>query len=194
MGAVGDAAVSVLREAGVTLAAGLTDSEIGSVHARFGVGFACDHLDLLKTALPLGDRWPDWRDGDDAELQRMLDWPVESFVWDVLHQPVPFWPASWGPRPTEAVEIERTARKNLAKWPVLVPIYGHRYLPAAPAQSGCPVFSVYQTDVIYYGPDLVEYLRNELKVGALPREEWTFRQRVPYWSQFVEVANRAECI
>ncbi|MFD6065372.1 hypothetical protein [Rhodococcus wratislaviensis] len=43
-------------------------------------------------------------------------------------------------------------------------------------------------------PDLVEYLRNELKVGALPGEKWTFRQRVPYWSQFVEVANRAECI
>ncbi|WP_213576593.1 hypothetical protein [Rhodococcus sp. USK13] len=83
MGAVGDVAVSVLQEAGVTLAAGLTDSEIDSVHACF----ACDHLDLLKTALPLWERWPDWRDGDDAELQRMLAWPVESFVWDVLHQP-----------------------------------------------------------------------------------------------------------
>ena len=37
MGAVGDVAVSVLQEAGVTLAAGLTDSEIDSVHVRFGL-------------------------------------------------------------------------------------------------------------------------------------------------------------
>ncbi|WP_317612043.1 hypothetical protein [Rhodococcus opacus] len=177
----------------MTLAAGLTDSEINSVHARFGVGFASDHLDLLRTALPLGDRWPNWRDGDDAELQRMLDWPIESFVWDVLHQPVPFWPAL-GPTSDRCgrgrVDGSQESRKVARAGADLRTSIS----PAAPAPPGCPVFSVYQTDLIYYGPDLVEYLRNELKIEALPREEWTFGQRVPYWLQFVEAANRAECI
>lgn len=63
-----------------------------------------------------------------------------------------------------------------------------------PSPSGSPVFSAYQTDVIYYGPDLVEYLRNELGIGAAPRDTWSFRTKVPFWSRFVESANHADSI
>ncbi|MBL0888960.1 hypothetical protein [Myceligenerans indicum] len=52
----------------------------------------------------------------------------------------------------EAIDL---ARNYLATVPRLVPIVGHRYLPATPAPRGSPVSSVYQTDVIYYGADLV---------------------------------------
>lgn len=57
-----------------------------------------------------------------------------------------------------------------------------------------PVFSVHQTDVIYYGPNLVEYLKNEFNVGATPRHSWAIPVQVPFWSRFVESGNRAECI
>jgi hypothetical protein len=41
-------------------------------------------------------------------------------------------------------------------WPRLVPVYSHRYAPAAPAPAGSPELSVHQTDIIYYGPNLVD--------------------------------------
>lgn len=194
MNRIAFAAISVLEQAGVELAPGLTGGEIRSVRERFGFEFAQDHLDLLSSAMPVGDRWPDWRGGDDSELRRMLDWPIDGFVWDALNQEPPFWPPSWGARPKNTTEVERTVRSKLAERPTLVPIHGRRYTPAAPAPSGSPVFSVYQTDVTYYGPDLVEYLRNELGIGAAPRDTWSFRTKVPFWSRFVESANHADSI
>lgn len=50
-------------------------------------------------------------------------------------------------------------------WPRLIPIYAHRFTPAAPSPSESPVFSVWQTDIIYYGANLLEYLTNELLSG-----------------------------
>lgn len=82
--------------------------------------------------MPVGDQWPDWRDGNDSYLQRMLDRPIDGFVWDALNQDPAFWPPSWGARPKTAHEVERTVRSKLAQWPTLVPIYGHRYHTCGP--------------------------------------------------------------
>jgi hypothetical protein len=50
-----------------------------------------------------------------------------------------------------------------------VTLYSHRYLPAAPTPAGCPVVSVRQTDVIYYGRVLVETWPDLAQViGAVP--------------------------
>jgi hypothetical protein len=54
-----------------------------------------------------------------------------------------------------------TARKDFETWPKLLPISGHRYLAAEPCLSGNPVFSIMQTDIIYYGANLAHYLLNE---------------------------------
>ena len=47
--------------------------------------------------------------------------------------------------------------------PELIPIYGHRAIPAEPPEAGNPVFSIVQTDVMVYGSNLHEYLINEFK-------------------------------
>lgn len=45
---------------------------------------------------------------------------------------------AWGERPpTEAATIE-VARHDLTTALQLVPVYGHRYIPAAPEPSGAP--------------------------------------------------------
>lgn len=76
----------------------------------------------------------------------------------------------------------------------MVPIFGHRYMAAAPAKAGAPVFSIWQTDVIYYGPNLTEYLRNEFGVDPQPRQDWRIQARVPFWAALVEFGGRAELI
>jgi hypothetical protein len=44
----------------------------------------------------------------------------------------------------------------------LVPLYGHRYLVCGADAADGPVLSIYGTDAIVYGADLLTYLRMEL--------------------------------
>lgn len=72
-----------------------------------------------------------------------------------------FWPASWGERPDSVAARFEVVKQQVTTWPQLVPLYGHRYLPAAPFGPGAPVFSVVQTDVIIYGTNLLDYAARE---------------------------------
>lgn len=64
-----------------------------------------------------------------------------------------------------------TARQMLAQAPTMVPVYGHRYLPAGRGTWGHPVLSMYQTDIICYGADLVDYINREFSYDPPPWSE-----------------------
>lgn len=194
MAHIGRAAAALLNDAGIEVGPGLTDAEFDSVHERFGFHFNPDHRSFLATVLPLGDRWPDWRNGDDVELQTWMESVAEGFIWDALHQNPPFWPSSWGILPSSPEGIATTVRRELRAWPRLIPIYAHRFTPASPSPSGSPVFSVWQTDIVYYGANLLEYLANEFPLGQGRKTLSPISVRVPFWSRFIEAANRAESI
>lgn len=191
---VGREAAALLNGAGIELSEGLTDAEFDSVHERFGFHFNPDHRSLLATALPLGDRWPNWRSADDLELGAWLDRVTEGFIWDALHQQPPFWPASWGRMPASPEDVTTIVRQQIGAWPRLVPIFAHRFTPAAPSPSGSPVISVWQTGIVYYGANLLEYLANEFPLGQGRKTLSPISVRVPFWSRFIEAANRAESI
>ncbi len=73
--------------------------------------------------------------------------------------------------------------------PQMVPVYSHRYLPAGRGTFGHPVLSMYQTDVIFYGADLVDYVYQEFGAGmGLDRTDprWQPHSTVPFWGEFVE--------
>jgi hypothetical protein len=94
----------------------------------------------------------------------------------------------WGTCPTEMERAKAGARTKVAEAPRLIPIFSHRYMPSEPNTSGNPVFSVYQTDIIHYGADLVSYLEAEFLGGALPQEIATVRP-IRFWSRLVEVSG-----
>lgn len=190
MADVVDFAIDRLRRAGIRVERGLGDAELERVEDRFGFEFCDVHRRLLSAVLPVGsegfphDRWPDWRSGSDEDLRARLSWPVDGVVFDVLTSG--FWPASWGDRPTLASEAEAAAREILQSVPKMVPIFAHRYLPAAPAPEDPPVFSIYQTDVIYYGDDLVDYVAHEFDVPPLHPNPIVGLRRVRFWSDLVD--------
>ena len=86
----------------------------------------------------------------------------------------------------QAAEAEGRARDLLKGVPQVVPIYGHRYLPAEPAPQDPPVFSIYQTDVIYYGDDLVDYVAHEFNGPPLHPSPVVGHRRIPFWSDLAE--------
>lgn len=176
----------VLRAAGVDLDPGLTDREVDAVQDRFRFTFLPEHREFLHRHLPVGDSWPDWR-GMPPALQHRLDWPVVGVLFDVAENA--FWAGSWGPRPVRSRAALARARELLAGVPRLVPVYSHRYLPAAPVPGPAPVFSVHQTDVIHYGADLEDYLLREF-AGSAKRTP-PMSARVPFWDDLVEGVDDA---
>ncbi|GAA3346488.1 hypothetical protein GCM10020358_57680 [Amorphoplanes nipponensis] len=156
----GTAAADLLAAAGrFPIRPGLTEAEFAAVEQEFGFSFADDHRAFLAVGLPFGRGWPDWRDGDRAQLREKLAMPVEGVLFDVAENG--FWYEGWGPQPAETADAVTVARRLLMTVPRLVPVYAHRYLPAGRGTSGHPVLSVMQTDIISYGADLRSYVRHE---------------------------------
>jgi hypothetical protein len=176
-----------LESAQVSLEPGLSAQELSAIEARFGISFNPAHRALLATALPSGEEWMDWRHGVVDVLRGRLDWPIDGIVFDV-HQNG-FWPRSWGPRPAAPADAERVARRYLNRVPVLIPIYSHRYTPAAPAPGDSPVFSAYQSDVIVYGDNLLDYVAHEFGDGPLAPAPKDQQLKIPFWSSLADGAG-----
>ena len=178
------ASIQRLRASGRRLEPGLSDKEVSRVQDRFGFAFGPEHRAFIQSAVPVGESWPDWREDSDEDLRERLDWPIEGVIYDVHNNG--FWPASWGDRPEGQDEQERLARAHLARVPTLAPVFSHRYLTSAPQFSPSPVFSVHQTDVVFYGHNLLDYVAHEFGVPPLQASARTY---VPFWS---DLAGDAE--
>jgi hypothetical protein len=169
---IAEIAIPVLERAGIPLDAGLTVAELANVESTFGFRFSTDHAEFLSTCVPSGDGWVDWR-GTPEALWSRLGWPAEGVLFDVEHSA--YWTPRWGPRPAIKAEAIELARSRLEEVPRLVPLYSHRYMPAGWTEPGAPVFSVYQTDVIIYGDDLLDYFEAEFgprrRTSSTPRDD-----------------------
>ncbi|MEV6012527.1 hypothetical protein AB0M29_37755 [Streptomyces sp. NPDC051976] len=169
---------------------GLTEAEFARIEQTYGFEFADDHRAFLAAGLPVNvppedgqtwsRPWPEWRGGDMDSLRRQLDWPVEGVLLDVEHNG--FWYEGWGERPPDGTTALDAARRYLAQAPVLVPVYAHRCLPAGRGSFGHPVLSMWQTDIIYYGLDLVDYVHQEFdnERGEVD-ESWNPQATVSFW-------------
>jgi hypothetical protein len=181
--------LSLLQSRGVTLKPGLTAAEIQRVEEIHRFRFPPDLRSLLSCALPIGPKYPggptsfpDWRSPE--SVQEQLDWPFEGIAFDIEH--AAFWWEPWGPRPAALSDAIAVARAAVDLAPRLIPIMGHRYLPAEPEVEGNPVFSVYQTDIVFFGADLRRYLACEF--ARLPWADAVRgdRRRIRFWTDLVE--------
>ncbi|WP_431967446.1 hypothetical protein [Actinacidiphila sp. bgisy160] len=173
-----------MLHAGVEIEQGMSERELDGVEERWGFRFAPEHRALLGEGLPVGSQsWPDWRDGDPEDLAGRLSWPVEGVLFDVERNG--FWHPDWVPRPAAAQDALDLARTYMAKVPVMVPIYSHRYLLGDSDRTGTPVLSMYQTDIIYYGTDLVDYFHHEFGRPVPTPDDHRYVQ-IPFWSYFLD--------
>jgi hypothetical protein len=160
-------------------APGYTRGELEAAQARFGLAFPPDLIELLLERRPRAA--PDWRT-DEQAIRDRLAWPFEGLLFDVEKNGL-WWP-EWGERPATPAARAEVLRAVVAAAPPLIPIYSHRYIPAEPLKAGNPVFSVHQSDVIYYGADLADYLAREFEDPRRPLGDKI--RRIRFWSDLVE--------
>jgi hypothetical protein len=190
--------IELLRRNRVVFEPGLSNSEIERIEKAFGFTFPPDLRAFLQTALPIHvesawgkDVFPNWRSGDQAEIQKRLEWPFEGMTFDIGNNE--FWPAEWGTKPANLAHTVKIARKHVDAAPKLIPLFSHRYLPASPPLPGNPVFSVYQTDIIIYGRNLWDYffhefeqqtwLQRNIDQGLTEEEFHASLREIPFWTK-----------
>ena len=178
--------INLLKGKGISFENGLTDIEIERVNRDFGIVFPNDLKLFLQTALPVSVGFVHWRYGLNSEkgkqeIENKLNWPLRGLLFDIKNNS--FWLDEWGAKPAGFEEQKKVATSELAKQPKLIPIYSHRYISDQPGEAGNPVFSVYQTDIIYYGNDLMDYLSNEFRI-EIPKFYGTIEEpkQIPFWS------------
>lgn len=161
---------------------GYTSDELDAAQERYRLRFPPDLMELLLDRRPVDGL--DWRT-DDAAIRRAMEHPLDGLLFDLEHNNL-WWP-EWGERLPSAEERAAVVTAVVNDAPRLVPLIAHRYIPEEPPEAGNPVFSVMQSDVIYYGADLADYFEREFCPAPRPgkplRETIRF---IPFWSELVE--------
>src|SRR5258708_28992278 len=157
--------VVALRNQGIVFDRGLTTNELRENENRYDLRFPPDLVEFLSLGLPVSQGFPNWRTGmitrtkDVIPIAEQLEWPADGICFDIEHNN--FWMEEWGPQLEDMQHAFQLAREKIKEAPALVPVFEHRFLPVEPLLEGNPVLSVWQTDIIYYGVDLPNYLANE---------------------------------
>lgn len=148
-----------LKKCKVPIADGLSDEEFERIEATYGFTFPPDLKGVLQEGLPVGAGFPNWRAGNSDHLRMRVNLPIVGLLHEVANSN--FWWKAWGPRPVDIKQAVRSARSALRRSSILVPMYGHCYIPSSPNLAGNPVFFVYQKDVVYCGYDIADFLDRE---------------------------------
>jgi hypothetical protein len=175
-----------LNKIGYTVDKGLSDQEFNTIESTYEISFNIDHKEFLKSGLVTGGRFYNWRDDSDDNItyiREMLQWPLDGILFDIEFSN--YW--------IDAIEKPASIneRKEIFRqWytlnvPKLIPIFSHRFMCSEPKLSGAPVYSVHQTDIIYYGMNITDYLSKEFHLSR--NDDWPKWQKdeTLFWSQIV---------
>jgi hypothetical protein len=172
-----------LKQKGIIFEDGLTDEEIEQIEQHdYLIKFPKDLKAFLQYKLPISDGFPNWRDESKIKITKWLNEPLQGICFDIDNNN--FGLNSWGTKPTSLEDCFRTATYHVYNGPELIPIYKHRYIPSEPLNEGNPVLSVWQTDIFYYGYDLIDYFINEFNL-QIDIKKKNKPRKVRFWDQFL---------
>lgn len=186
--------VQNLQKIGIEFEVWLTNDEVLKIEEKFNFKFPPDLKYFLQTNLPVSEWFYNWRNALDSQeitemINSQLQWPLEGINFDIEYNN--FWVKNWGKKPENLEEQLIIAENNFKGYPKLIPIYSHRFIPMEPNIIDNPIFSVYQTDIIFYGYNLADYLSNEFKFTISDNFEVLMKPKhdIEFWTWCVEKNN-----
>lgn len=178
-----------LKKVGVIFDDGLTEEEIIKAEQKFQFKFPPDLKSFLKYAMPIRFKgeastgFPNWRDLNSEYLADIITRPLEGIFLDI--EDGGFWLKSLGTQPVDFKESCRIIEEAYRKAPRLIHILGHRFIPDSPNEVGNPVFSVMQTDIIYYGANLYDYFQTEF-LGRPHLSSGDPIKPIKFWKEIID--------
>lgn len=151
-----------LKNKGILFDEGMSLPEITEIEKRFRITFPTELVQLYSIGLPVSDGFYDWRnsnEGNVRQIKEVINMPLQGLIFDLKSNN--FWCDKFGEKPESIEDARNVLIEHYKRAPQMIPIYGHRYMPFFPNETNIPVFSIMQSDIIYYGMDLVSYLEIE---------------------------------
>jgi hypothetical protein len=197
-----DMLIDRLKVVGVSFDSGLTDDEVTQIEQTAKFRFPPDLREFLQRGLPgryarrvagVGSQsrdFPNWRKRPEEIIARtkkrlrdgVNDALLDSYKPD--YNGGVFWPEAWGDRPDDIYDARSVLDAKWKKAPLLIPIWGHRYIATKPHEAGNPIFSIMGIDMIHYGYDLPDYLTREFHIEPLIPKPDSPRP-IPFWDDFI---------
>ncbi|BCN29040.1 hypothetical protein [Anaeromicropila herbilytica] len=175
--------IDILKLNGVEFAEGLSEQEIIEIKQEYNIDFPKELQELYSTALPVSKGFYNWRDLRPANVQYIKDVMKIPFndIYELADEV--YWCDEWGEEPNESERVE-VVRTMLKKAPALIPIYSHRYIPSINLEP-TPVFSIHDTDVIYYSENIESYFETEFGIKDHSDISYDIIKHVPFWSDLL---------
>lgn len=175
--------VDKLKFNGVEFAEGLSEQEIIKIKQEYKIEFPIELQEFYSTALPVSKGFYNWRDFKTTNVQYIKDVMNRPFndIYELADEV--YWCDEWGDEPNNSERAD-VVRAMLKKAPALIPIYSHRYIPAINLEP-TPVFSIHDTDIIYYGENLESYF--EIEFGNKKHSDigYDIIKYVTFWSDLI---------
>jgi hypothetical protein len=180
--------IAEMKDWGIVFDDGLSETEMQHIENVSGVQFPPDYRAFLNHGLPIerlhefGSRdFPNWRRNSLELLVHSREWLIDGILFDVRENND--WLEAWGERPLNVDEAVAVATQIYTTSPLLIPVYGHRFIASEPCKAGNPIYSVWGTDIICYGKDLATYLRVEFGNLEWSEETTNSSRRIRYWQE-----------
>lgn len=168
--------LDILQEHKIPMKDGLTVEYIEHIQKTFDIIFPVDFKDMLMSFVPSADWFTDW--SDLSSIEDKINFPIDWIIFDIEHNDL--WLDNWWNK-----DCIKDYRKHFSSVSRLIPIYEHRYVCGGNMQN-MPVFSVYQSDIIVYWDNLVNYFMSEFNQTPLPESTSVY---VPFWSDLLFYNN-----
>lgn len=182
--------INLLSSKGIQFEHGLSDDEVLQIEQKFDIQFPPDLKTFLQTKLPTDESFVNWRlglhsDDENQSIQKRFDRVFDGICFDIEYNN--FWQKQWVDKPNDLKECFEIAKQHYQTYPKMIPICYHRYIASSPNETDNPIFSIWQTDIIYYGYNLADYLKNEFELDLhnnfyLPSEP----KRIAFWSDLID--------
>lgn len=161
--------IEQMKQKGIWFENGLAREELDRIEARYGIVFPPSLREFYGIALPISAGFPRWSDESEANVADIRQRIAAPYQWLTCDIESGFRLPSW----------EGGAADILRGAPTLIPVFGHRYMPAINSPDP-PVLSTVGRDTVWYGADLCDYLEIEFLEKTWHRV--IPGQHVPLWN------------
>lgn len=172
----------ILTNAGITFEKGLSNEEFQKIESVYGIVFPPDLKSIYRNFLPISNQFYNWRDFSDENIEkikRRIYCPINGILFDI--EKSDFWIKDFGEKSGSiTIDLENVKKYMEKNIPILIPIFGHRYISSYPCEVNNPVYSVVQTDIIYYGDNIYEYFEVEFANKKLSKKA---KKYIPFWGE-----------
>lgn len=178
-------AISKLKSKGIEFEKGLTAEEIATIEQRYDICFPIELKNFYSVLLPVSDGFYNWRNASESSVEmikRALEMPLVGLLQDLEEL---YWCDEWGEEPGSIEEKKMILAKLYEKAPKLIPVYSHRYMPYLDKEEEMPIFSIYQSDIIYYGENLLSYFEIEFGLKHYSDMKCDNIPHIDFWSDLI---------